>query len=186
MIQREKLSRPPTHPQGDTPPPNSQEPIRMEKHLLFTSATPSDHTESVATGPRFVLGALRRPEFDLILRRAQQRSMAATASSLDVELQLGIREWSTLETAEGNVAPSNSREGLANQDSSGNDLTDTDAPSQEGVAHDAQWSTNLSPEKSVWFAGGEEPFIDDLPRLVPRPYWRNKPPVPRTNTTTTT
>ena len=129
--------------------------------------------EAPATGPRFVLGALRRPEFDLILRRAERRRERLRGSSK------ALRDPETSEWP--GVGP------IAHHDSSGDDLSDTEL--QEGTSRDSgtgQWSPESSGhprgphvEKSVWFAEDEDLSLEELPRLVPRPYWRNKPPAPR-------
>lgn len=127
-------------------------------------------TEAPATGPRFVLGALRRPEFDLILRRAERRRERLRGSSKP------SREPETSEWP--GVGP------IAHHDSSGDELSDTELPEGASRATD-KWSRESSghpagthAEKSVWFED-EDLSPEELPRLVPRPYWRNKPPAPR-------
>lgn len=122
-------------------------------------------TDSPATGPRFVLGALRRPEFDLILRRAERRRGRLRASS-KAPRDPETSEWP-------GVGP------IEHHDSSGDELSDTN--SQDGVTRGSpQWSPESSgPPKSVWFAEDDDLSPEELPRLVPRPYWRNKPPAPR-------
>lgn len=125
----------------------------------------------MATGPSFVLGALRRPEFDLILRRGQRRSLARGSGDPDDHLRHAITQWSTQEDLNGN--------------SSENDASDTEDVSQGNTSHDDHRSLiahAASPEKSVWFVGDEDPSCEEAPRLIPRPYWRNKPHIPRTNT----
>lgn len=130
-------------------------------------------TEAPATGPRFVLGALRRPEFDLILRRAERRRERLRGSSKPSR-DNETSEWP-------GVGP------IAHHDSSGDDLSDAEVP--EGASRGADKYLHESnghhagthAEKSVWFED-EDLSPEELPRLVPRPYWRNKPPAPRGTT----
>ncbi|XP_042888263.1 protein phosphatase 1 regulatory subunit 42-like [Penaeus japonicus] len=90
-LRQEKEARPPS------PPEASQDAVKPDAHLLFTSTSHPVTTSECATGPMFVLGALRRPEFDLILSRAQRRARAfereGTAASPGSELE----DWSVLD-----------------------------------------------------------------------------------------
>ncbi|MPC83445.1 hypothetical protein E2C01_078156 [Portunus trituberculatus] len=166
---RETSQQPPAAP--STSGSKVPAPTQPMPHLLFIPVTAADLAhEAPATGPRFVLGALRRPEFDLILRRAERRR----------ERQRGLlkpsREPETSEWP--GVGP------ITHHDSSGDELSDAESP--EGVSPGAdKWSRESSgqpagthAEKSVWFED-EDLSPEELPRLVPRPYWRNKPPAPR-------
>lgn len=119
----------------------------------------------------FVLGALRRPEFDLILSRAQRRARAfereGTAASPGSELE----DWSVLDEERFYVSNGEIPE----------ERRRADEPD------DAHWPASSTArargegplERNVWFTAGEASPPEELPRLVPRPYWRNKPPAPR-------
>nr|XP_027210824.1 protein phosphatase 1 regulatory subunit 42-like [Penaeus vannamei] len=159
-LRQEKEARPPS------PPEASQEAVKPDAHLLFTSASHSANASECATGPMFVLGALRRPEFDLILSRAQRRAKAlereAAATSPGSELE-GLDEDRFFASNGG--APEGGRRG------------DEDDDAHWSGGSRARGGAPL--EKNVWFPAGDASPPEELPRLVPRPYWRNKPPAPR-------
>ncbi|XP_071552917.1 uncharacterized protein [Panulirus ornatus] len=253
-----------TCPRGPGPSRDTQ-PIRRDPHLLFAPATSSSPSVVVATAPRFVLGALRRPEFDLVLRRAQRRRARVRAPPLEADLDPSLRDWSASGgVAEDDVYPGGVVEddvyagGVAEGDVYQGGVAEDDVYAG-GVAEDdvypggvveddlhqrqRSWDPSggvrgpppagydegrrprppppagydegrrprprppppagydegrrprprppppgsAAPEKTVWFAGGrgsedevlEDDLEEDLPRLVPRPYWRNKPAVCR-------
>lgn len=100
--------------------------------------------------------------------------------------QLNISQWSSLrEDGERNLAGFTQPDPYEN-DSSSSDMEAVAGPSQAAQqwlkGSEAPLPTGAPSEKSVWFAGDEdEETVEELPRLIPRPYWRNKPTVPRTH-----
>lgn len=117
----------------------------------------------------FVLGALRRPEFDLILSRAQRRAKALEREAAATSPGSELEDWSVLDEdrffASNGGAPEGGRRG------------DEDDDAHWSGGSRARGGAPL--EKNVWFPAGDASPPEELPRLVPRPYWRNKPPAPR-------
>ncbi|KAK3866548.1 hypothetical protein Pcinc_027933 [Petrolisthes cinctipes] len=186
MLTHRHQQSPPKLPPPPPPATHSQEVGKGGNHLLFTPVTPADQSHDIpATGPRYVLGALRRPEFDLILKLSQRRArQQKVVHESEDEAELDYRTYVS-----------------GQRDSSGDDddeFTDTDdnrtGTTRGAGGRGARWSSPSSSytgrvgmiahERSVWFADEEDddeeaPFTEELPRLVPRPYWRNKSPVSR-------
>ncbi|XP_068241386.1 protein phosphatase 1 regulatory subunit 42-like [Palaemon carinicauda] len=161
---------------GKGPPKINSEIFTTETHFLFTTVTKIKPQEPPATGPSFVLGALRRPEFDMILSRAQRQTMRAYLASKERELDTDRL----------------SDEEEEDWQESRNKMIDSVAtPGEKGPDEDArtsdQWgdkslvpANDIPLEKSVWFASDDDPSMDEIPRFIPRPYWRNKPPASKT------
>ncbi|KAK7073189.1 hypothetical protein SK128_009549 [Halocaridina rubra] len=154
--------------------------ITMETHLLFTSSTQNEPSGPPATGPRFVLGALRRPEFDLILNRAQRLSIN---SYLATTAEEDLQESKTAKSSNYQDGEDDEEEPSKDHTEGGNDISDSITLPKDvsGNTENTQWHNNSASaiyplEKSVWFAAEDEPPMEEVPRFIPRPYWRNKPP----------